>query len=134
MTERVKVLPTFCIGNIFNFTPIEPEKRTISGISSSPEQVLGTGTMKCIVYTDTGYCCKILTEALYVPTVQLRILSVCKYQEEHRGEGCSFTLDHDGCRFSLPSPLGGGTIKEPLHSTIEPQTTFQLRLHTHNNL
>ncbi|GFH50567.1 hypothetical protein CTEN210_07043 [Chaetoceros tenuissimus] len=69
--------------DFINFTPIVPSKRTISGISTSPEQVLGTGTMKCIVYTDTGYRCEILTEALYVPTAQLRILSVCQYQEEH---------------------------------------------------
>ncbi|GFH61161.1 hypothetical protein CTEN210_17637 [Chaetoceros tenuissimus] len=109
--------------DFINFTPIQPNKRTISGISTSPEQVLGTGTMKCIVYTDTGYRREILTEALYVPTAQLRILSVCKYQEEHRGEGCSFTLDDDGCRFTLPSSLGGGTITFNYRSTNYIPTT-----------
>lgn len=110
--------------HFINFIPIEPSKLTISGISSSPEQVLGSGTMKCIVYTDTGYHREILTEALYAPTAQLRILSVCKYQEEHRGENCSFTLDDDGCKFVLPSSLHGGTITFNYRTTIYIPTSY----------
>lgn len=80
--------------------------------------------MKCIVYTDTGYRREILTEALYAPTAQLRILNVCKYQEEHRGENCSFTLDDDGCKFVLPSSLHGVTITFNYRTTIYIPTSY----------
>ena len=95
----------------------------IQGISASTA-VKGVGKIRLIVYTDTGAKREIVTQALFVPQARIRLLSVCRYRDEHRGQRCSFVLDDDGCRFTLPLSIGGGTITFNYRDTnYIPKTT-----------
>ena len=70
----------------------------------------GVGKIRLTVHTNNGYRRTIETTAYYIPRARVRLLSVCRYQNEHRGEGCKFLLTDDECTFTFPSSVGGGDI------------------------
>lgn len=90
----------------------DPSKMRISrlnGISSS-HVIKGIGKIKVLVYTDDGKPRYLITTGYYVPDIKVRLLSVQRYLDEHKGESCSFVLNDNGMKFQFPSSTGGGTL------------------------
>jgi hypothetical protein len=81
----------------------------LNGISSS-HVIKGIGRIRVLLYTDTGKPRYIETVGYYVPDINVRLLSVQRYLEEHKGENAAFTLNDSGMSFTFPSSIGGGTL------------------------
>lgn len=104
----------------------------IGGISST-NVIKGIGTMRVLIYTDDGHPRYIETTAYYVPDIQVRLLSVQRYIDEHPGENALFSLCDRGMKFTFPDSTGGGSLtfhyKEtghlPIASTFHSSTETQ---------
>ena len=50
------------------------------------------------------------TTGYYFPDINIRLLSVQRFIDEHPGEQCSLSLCDKGMIFTFPSPCGGGKL------------------------
>ena len=100
-------------------------QNTVTGFAQGSETLVkGIGTICVLVHTDNGDRRYIETEAYWIPQARTRLLSVCRYQQAYKGEGCRFSIEDGGTVFTFPSSTGGGKITfDSQRSNNIPKTT-----------
>lgn len=81
----------------------------LNGVNST-HAIKGVGSIRVLLYTDKGQPRYIETTGYYVPDINVRLLSVQRFIDEHPGEQCSFSLCDKGMIFTFPSSCGGGKL------------------------
>ena len=119
---------------------ISPYKKDFVSLDTSPEVlaqntvtsfakgsetlVKGIGNICVLVRTDNGDRRYIEMEAYWILQARTRLLSVCRYQQAYKGEGCQFSIEDGRTVFAFPSSTGGGKIMfDCLRTNHIPKTT-----------
>ncbi len=110
---------------------------------NSKVKVKGVGTIRLVVYTDTGFRRHIETKAFWCPDAKITLLSVIRYCYETK-DGACFKCDDKGVVFHFTKSSGGGkiTFQPPKLGHYIPSTTHftqnthfdQLRKSIHDKL
>ena len=88
----------------------------VSGLASSP-QVKGLGKVKWDTFTDNGGRRSIVTDALYIPDANYRLLSVMRYISSVE-DGTEFNVQSKSVTFKFPKQQGGGRKTFPIHEYV----------------
>ena len=88
----------------------------VSGLASSPK-VKGLGKVKWDTFTDNGGRRSIVTDALYIPEANYRLLSVMRYINSV-GDGAEFNVQSKSVTFKFPTQQGGGRKTFPIHEYV----------------
>jgi hypothetical protein len=96
-----------------DFISIDKSKEAINNIRlegiTAKAAVKGVGRIRLLVYTDGGFSRYIETEAYWVPSARIRLLSLLRYTKEIKG-GAHFRCDENGSYFQFSNKSGGGRI------------------------
>ena len=116
-----------------DFIDLDTSEKAIRHLSvqavNSKVKVAGVGTIRLMVYTDTGYARYIETKAFWCPDATITLFRVIRYCYETR-DGAEFKCDDSGVSFRFTRSSGGGkvTFNPPNHGHYIPSTSHYTQM------